>query len=104
MFRHPATVCKPSSSVGSVDARGAVTPSSTERWKIHVRIDSLAGDEGAYARTLYPTATYLLTARYDSRLTERCRVVVSGTTLHVLGITNVNLENREMLLTCGEER
>lgn len=103
-FRHPATLVKPSSAIGSVNAYGEVTAGTTQRWNVHVKIDALSGDEGSYARTFYPTASYLITARYDSKINERCRIVVNGTTLHVLGVTNTNLENREMVLTCGEER
>ena len=102
-YRHPATVLKPSTS-GTVDSYGKFTPNSTASFSARIRAEPLYGEDAAYARTQYPQARYRVWMRYDSRINEECRMVLSnGSTLHVYGI-NENFENRELILTCGEER
>jgi head-tail adaptor len=102
-LRH--TVTLRDNSTGSVDfgTRGEATYGSTHEWTARALVETLGGYEGMLVRQNFPTASHRVTLRYDSRLTVRSRILFGNTTLHVVGIIDVDNRNRDQIVVCGSE-
>ena|GEM_PF-4774704 len=67
----------------------------------------LKGEEAILARQINAQATCEVEVDYDSRITERARLLVDGSTsraLDIITVDNVEERNRTMRLLCGEQK
>jgi SPP1 family predicted phage head-tail adaptor len=67
----------------------------------------LRGEEAILARQIDARATHEVEVDYDSRINERGRLLVEGSTaeiLEIVAVDNVEDRNRTVRLTCGEQK
>jgi SPP1 family predicted phage head-tail adaptor len=91
----------------AADSRGHSQQAFAPVTTVYGAVRQLRGEEAILARQIDARATLEVEVDYDSRINERGRLLVEGSTaeiLEVMAVDNVEHRNRTMRLTCGEQR
>ena len=88
----------------TVGSRGQETGEPVTVARPWVEIVSETGTENDTANRRNVERTIQLRMRYVPLLTEESKIVLRGRTLSVLNVENVGERDREMLVTCAEQR
>ena len=102
-YRHIVTVQENSTLGVTYGTRGEAVYPIKKEWTGRALVETLGGYEGMLVRQNFPTASHRVTLRYDSRLTVRSQIIFGNTTLHVVGIIDVDNRNRDQIVVCGSE-
>ena len=91
----------------SADARGHSQKAFATVARIWGPVRQLRGEALVFARQVDATSTHEVEVDFDSRIVERARLLVCGSTsdiLNIISVDNVETRNRTMRLMCGRVR
>jgi SPP1 family predicted phage head-tail adaptor len=101
---HRATFQNPGPAVSDGDGSYTQTWSDTSPPSLSVRIRAATASdlERVAAGTVLSTATHIVNAPYHPQITTKSRMLFSGRTFSVVGISNPDERNVELILTVVE--
>jgi SPP1 family predicted phage head-tail adaptor len=98
-LRHRVTVQQPQQQTNSL---GEPTLAYVDLFDAWVQIQPLSARELVFAKQLQLDTTHKVYTRWTPDITSDCRLVYNGRILNVIGVTNVDERNHDMVLTCCE--
>lgn len=98
-LRHRATVQRRQE---ALDSRGQLSDTWQSLFTIRCAVETGGGGERESANKNYATGNYVVHTRWNCRVNEKDRLCIDGRILEIGNVENVNLRNREMILSCTE--